>query len=334
MRKLALVLVGLVLGILLAESVLHLSGHWPEISWEWQLYSSARVPDEHSILIHPHFREVELYDSGDAKRVIVALGDSFTEGYGVAPEASWPSLVEDEFRENGANVRVINMGLGNSGPQQQLRVLENHVLPNLRPDDVVWTFYANDRVDDRVQSTFVVREGSLVPTDASAHWIHRRLALWRSIPLPNILRKRSAILRAYIHVWEQREREKPTADRSNEPDLLELLLERAREQARAHGFRLWLVLITPEAAYLPEQDPDRPSYIHLLEDYDRLRHTLKEQPRFAEARYPTSGAAQLDPARIFLDPSRDPAYPGDHHFNEEGQRRLASQVYKLVASQP
>ena len=44
----------------------------------------------------------------ESERVIVCLGDSLTEGYGLAPERAFPSLVERMLRERGQTVRVVN----------------------------------------------------------------------------------------------------------------------------------------------------------------------------------------------------------------------------------
>jgi len=45
----------------------------------------------------------------------VCLGDSLTEGFGVAPERSWPSLLQERLRDAGrAELRVVNAGISGS----------------------------------------------------------------------------------------------------------------------------------------------------------------------------------------------------------------------------
>ena len=325
-KKFGLVLGGLCLGLLCAEVFLHWGGFWPEVAWPWQLESGSRVPDRATILIHPKFLDEDHYDTGDAERVIVALGDSFTEGYPVGGEAAWPALVEASFALSNKRTRVINVGLGNSGPRQQVRILEDHVLPRVVPDDVVWAFYANDLTDDRVQNTFSVQNGRLVPLDASEHWIYRRLAVWESVPLPRALRNRSAILRNYMAYWESRERSQELADVSVEDDQLELVVERLVRRANEEGFRLWLVLIKPEAAYAEVVEALGTSNPRLLE-YHRLREILGRHPFVFEVDLEEPGLRTSD---IFVDSSRDHAAEGDHHFNEEGQRRMAMQLTDLL----
>jgi len=46
--------------------------------------------------------------------LIVCLGDSLTEGYGVLPEQAYPALLEARLRERGHDVRVVNAGISGS----------------------------------------------------------------------------------------------------------------------------------------------------------------------------------------------------------------------------
>ena len=49
-----------------------------------------------------------------AQTLIVVLGDSLTEGYGVAREEAYPHLLEKELRRKGHSVKVINAGISGS----------------------------------------------------------------------------------------------------------------------------------------------------------------------------------------------------------------------------
>ena len=46
--------------------------------------------------------------------VIVVLGDSLTEGFGVAKEEAYPHLLEKELQRKGHSVKVINAGISGS----------------------------------------------------------------------------------------------------------------------------------------------------------------------------------------------------------------------------
>ena len=52
-----------------------------------------------------------------AQSLIVALGDSLTEGFGVSKEEAYPYLVEQELIRKGYSVRMINAGISGSTVQ-------------------------------------------------------------------------------------------------------------------------------------------------------------------------------------------------------------------------
>jgi acyl-CoA thioesterase-1 len=50
----------------------------------------------------------------EEERVVVCLGDSLTEGYGLAPEQAFPHLLERKLQAEGRAVRVVNAGISGS----------------------------------------------------------------------------------------------------------------------------------------------------------------------------------------------------------------------------
>ena len=74
--------------------------------------------------------------------VIVALGDSMTAGYGVAPESSYPAQLEKQLRTRGLNYRVINLGVTGSTTTQALSRM-NRAL-SAQPDIVIIQLGGND----------------------------------------------------------------------------------------------------------------------------------------------------------------------------------------------
>lgn len=54
------------------------------------------------------------YGSDREPTVVVCLGDSLTEGYGIAPEQSYPSRLEEMLQEAGQPVKVVNAGISGS----------------------------------------------------------------------------------------------------------------------------------------------------------------------------------------------------------------------------
>lgn len=74
--------------------------------------------------------------------VIVALGDSLTEGLGVTPSSAYPALLEEKLKKSGKNVKVINAGISGStsasGPARMKFLLKN------KPHWVIVALGAND----------------------------------------------------------------------------------------------------------------------------------------------------------------------------------------------
>jgi len=83
-----------------------------------------------------------LSEESETEGIIVAMGDSLTEGYGVMEGEAYPSLLQEMLLENGYRFRVINAGISgetSSGALSRLRWTLN-----LKPDIVILETGAND----------------------------------------------------------------------------------------------------------------------------------------------------------------------------------------------
>lgn len=67
---------------------------------------------------------------------IMCLGDSWTFGWGVSLEQSWPKVMEQKLRQKGMAVEVINCGKGGAYPAMYREYAEQ-LIPLLKPDVVV-----------------------------------------------------------------------------------------------------------------------------------------------------------------------------------------------------
>jgi acyl-CoA thioesterase-1 len=78
----------------------------------------------------------------DEALVVVCLGDSLTEGYGLAPEQAYPHLLERKLRESGRDVRVVNAGISGSTSASAVARLRWQL--KSEPDVVVIALGGND----------------------------------------------------------------------------------------------------------------------------------------------------------------------------------------------
>lgn len=74
--------------------------------------------------------------------IIVAVGDSLTEGLGVAEEFAYPALLEKKLRSDGYHYRVINAGV--SGETSSGTLARIKWILTLKPDIVILVIGAND----------------------------------------------------------------------------------------------------------------------------------------------------------------------------------------------
>jgi len=80
--------------------------------------------------------------SPDYEGTIVAVGDSLTEGLGVAEEFAYPALLEKKLRSNGYHYRVVNAGV--SGETSSGTLARIKWVLTLKPDIVILVIGAND----------------------------------------------------------------------------------------------------------------------------------------------------------------------------------------------
>ncbi len=129
---------------------------------------------------------------GDTAERIVALGDSFTFGYGVEEEEAWPRRLEAILAEEeaGERVEVVILGVGGYGTWEETRYLEQE-RARLAPDLVLVAFYfGNDPVDNRrwYPPVPVLAAGDAPAAEAGAdraervkRWLGARLHLYNLI---------------------------------------------------------------------------------------------------------------------------------------------------------
>jgi lysophospholipase L1-like esterase len=92
------------------------------------------------------YRDIPLNKPSDAEVRAVVVGDSYVEGWGVADDERFTSLLEKSFSSPGRPASFVNAGLTGVGPLQYARVLFA-VGMQYHPDLALIVIHAND-VDD------------------------------------------------------------------------------------------------------------------------------------------------------------------------------------------
>lgn len=94
-----------------------------------------------SLILFLPFASAQTKVSADPKKLLV-LGDSLTEGYGIAQAAAYPALLEKKIKASGKNWVVINAGISGSttasGPGRLKWQLKS------KPDLMILALGAND----------------------------------------------------------------------------------------------------------------------------------------------------------------------------------------------
>lgn len=118
---------------------------------------------------------------------IVFLGDSFTEGLGVAYEHTVPAVVEHSLQAAGHRVEALNGGRASYSPLLEYKRLQRFFEEGYRADVVVVLFDLSDVQDEILYSARY---------DFSETGEPLRLRGWRNHPLARGLYNRSALMRS------------------------------------------------------------------------------------------------------------------------------------------
>ncbi len=319
----SVVFAAIALGLVLVEGVLRLVG-WPSppLRSGWMLGNRHLTLDPDLIIVPRRLRDPGFL-APPAAPLVLAIGDSFTQGFPVELADAYPAVLERLLTTHGHPVAVRNAGMGDSGPDQQLRLLER-LLGTLRPSVVVWQLYANDVWDNCLKSVFRFDETGLTPVSGAYHWLAIRQHVFDWAPLPRSVKKRSLAFRTLLHAIER------AGHPATDGDPVEWSLAKIRaelaafdELAARHGFAPYVMLVPPEARYVAHAEP---AAAWTLEPHARLEGLLAGRANVIDG-----DLGLVAGADAFAVPPRDTGPFGDRHLNERGYARLARRVaHRLV----
>jgi hypothetical protein len=194
--RLALVLVGLVLGLALAEGAVRWLTPQPfvtgDLRWEnhptlgFRLEPNCDIPGE----LGGHINNLGLRgdDLGakadDVWRVLI-VGDSFTYGAGVPLAAAFPTRLQDRLGERtdvvaGKRVQVVNAGTVGYGTRREMAWLEAYG-EQTEPDEVVLAFFTgNDFSDNNSDLIPTIIDGQRVRGDPGETETSLRMRILRN----------------------------------------------------------------------------------------------------------------------------------------------------------
>jgi lysophospholipase L1-like esterase len=104
------------------------------------------------------FRDREFRLEKTAKIRMLALGDSFTFGYGVEAKQAWPKTLEAYLQTAGYDVEIANLGRPGGSPRDYAAIAEK-TIPLLKPDLVIVAVLQGD---DLAQMTDPAQKDSVV----------------------------------------------------------------------------------------------------------------------------------------------------------------------------
>jgi lysophospholipase L1-like esterase len=82
------------------------------------------------------FRDRDFTVAKGSSYRIIAIGDSFTYGWGVDVDQSWPKVLERNLNDNGLRVEIANLGRPGDGPINYADTAQR-AIPLLKPDLVI-----------------------------------------------------------------------------------------------------------------------------------------------------------------------------------------------------
>ena len=170
--------ISLLIGLIIGEIIIRI--FFPQVISPVQFYYDSKlggmipVPNQKGFKSHPHdyyyeyqnneigmrdTRQLESYKKYPYK--ILAIGDSFTYGWGVNDDETFCKLLEKKINKD--SVAVLNAGASGSGTDYALSFFQVRG-SELYPKVVLYFYYENDFVDNSENRYYTIKKDSIVST--------------------------------------------------------------------------------------------------------------------------------------------------------------------------
>lgn len=174
--------ISLFVGLLIGEIIIRF--FFPQVISPVQFYYDSKlggmvpVPNQKGFKSHPreYYYEYQNNEIGmrDTRQLndykkksykILAIGDSFTYGWGVNDDETFCKLLEKKINKD--SVAVLNAGASGSGTDYALKFFQVRG-SELSPKVVLYFYYENDFVDNSENRYFTIKQDSILPNTVNA----------------------------------------------------------------------------------------------------------------------------------------------------------------------
>jgi hypothetical protein len=340
-KGLWLVPVGVVLALLLAESAVRALGLTPPPSpmesWLQEdpvlpfrprphaVYTGWNPTREFDFEVRTNgrgFRDRERSQEKPAGTFrVVALGDSYTWGYGAPLEMTWPSLLQQHLDGIGGKqpaFEVVNMGIGRFWSEPERVLLESEAVL-YAPDVAVVLMVDNDVFDTYLGVRGVsVSHGYLVSKRASALLGNTGIWLAAHSDLARLLLARLPTKDTSPFDWREIFVDGGACERAWQE--IEREFERMQSIATSHGFRILFAHVPQGGEFLDQMHP--------LPDFAYPGRRLARWAELHAAHFvDTWPAIERGGGRAAL------FWPRDGHPKPEGYRVIADCIFQAFVDQ-
>jgi hypothetical protein len=184
---------------------------------------------------------------------IAVIGDSFTEGQGIARSDRMTERLQEILDRSGEEFEVLNFGRAGQQTVEHVATLTDVVLP-LQPNFVLMQWFVNDVEGDNESQRQRPVPHRLLPSETAVRWLHQHSALYYLIDQRwNTLQRSLGLVESYEAYMDRRFLD------PDSPDMIEAQSELRKfiSLARQNGVGVGIVLF-PILDYLVDSKADFP----------------------------------------------------------------------------